>query len=119
MQEIASWNRKFQVWQYSVSHSVLLLRSYHSQRYSTRIDVAFPAVDLMHLKPSYERLSIRHATQGERDEILGSDASQLKHGSLFLLNDGEGYVLAAQCLWHEDTGDHHSPSQFGPLRGTN
>ncbi len=118
MQEKISWDREFEVWQYSVSHSMLLLRSFHPQKYATRIDVAFPSVALMHLQPVYESLSIRLATDLERDQILGSNALNLTHGHLFLLNDGEGYVHAAKYLWHEDAGDHHSPSRFGPLRGT-
>ncbi|WP_157868473.1 hypothetical protein [Streptomyces caatingaensis] len=118
MQKVISWERKFQVWQYSVSHSVLLLRSFHPQKYTTRIDVAFPAVTLMHLQPSYETLSVRQATEEERLRILGATAEKITHGNLFLLNEGEGYVHAADFSWHEDSGDHHTPSSFGPLRGT-
>lgn len=119
MREITSWNRPFQVRQYSVSHSTLLLRSHRPDLYDTRIDVLFPAVTLMHLKPSYRQLSIHEANEQERREILGDDtALNLSHGLLFLLNDGEGYVHAASCSWHQDEGDHRAPSRFGPLSGT-
>lgn len=118
MKEIASWDRKFQVWQYSVTHSVLLLRSYHAQKYTTRIDILFPAVALMRLQPSYEPLTIQEAGPEEIDRLVSDRAGKADRGRLFLLNGGEGYVRAADCAWHEDEGDHRAPSHFGPLRGT-
>lgn len=118
MNKIVSWDREFQVWQYSVSHSVLMLRSFHPQRYETRIDVAFPAVELMHLQPSYQGLSISRLAGAESLAFLHQRGLPPGSGKLFLLNDGDGYVQAADCQWHEDQGDHHTPSRFGPLRGT-
>ena len=118
MHELVSWNRKFQVWHYSVSHSVLLLRSFQPQVHETRIDVAFPAVALMHLRPSYQELRITRLDDDECSEFMQQRDINPAHGTLFLLNGGEGYVQAADCQWHEDYGDHHAPSRFGPLRGT-
>ncbi|WP_461036516.1 hypothetical protein [Streptomyces mayteni] len=118
MKEIANWDRKFQVWQYSVSHSVLLLRSYHAQQYATRIDIVFPNVSLMRLEPSYEPLEIHEAGPEEVADLLGDRVGKPDRGRLFLLNHGAGYVRAADCAWHEDQGDHRTPSRFGPLRGT-
>ncbi len=118
MREIGSWDRNFQVWQYSVSHSTLLLRSFHPHDYCSRIDVFFPAVTLMHLRPNFHRLSIHEANEKERRGLLGNMVIDTTCGSLFLLNGGEGYVHAASCSWHEDEGDHRAPSRFGPLRGT-
>ncbi|MDT0342904.1 hypothetical protein [Streptomyces litchfieldiae] len=116
MREIAKWPRKFQVWQYAVSHSVLLLRSYHPQQYETRIDIAFSDVSLMKLKSSFDSLSVHQADPEEASEILADNFPS--YGFLYLLNDGEGYVHAANCSWHEDHGHHKTPSHFGPLRGT-
>lgn len=118
MEQIATWSRKFQVWQYSVSHSVLLLRSFHPRLYETRIDVVFPAVELMHLQPSYSTLEITRLDGMEASKFLSHRDITPKRGTLFLLNQGEGYVQAAQCQWHEDHGNHHTPSHFGPMRGT-
>ncbi len=117
MQELVRWARTFQVWQYTVSHSTLLLRSYDPE-YATRIDVVFPAVELMRLQPTYETLAIHRATEQERRAFLNDEADQITHGSLFLLNEGQGFVHSAKCAWHEDNGNHHAPSKFGPLRGT-
>ncbi|MBB5938067.1 hypothetical protein [Streptomyces zagrosensis] len=118
MQEVASWERPFQVWQYSVSHATLLLRSVDPQ-YDTRIDVRFPAVSLMHLQPDYDSLTIHKITEEEGIALLGESAvGRATHGTLYLLNQGLGYVRSAPCRWHEDRGDHKTPSAFGPLRGT-
>ncbi|MFG2594567.1 hypothetical protein [Streptomyces sp. NPDC048462] len=118
MAKIAEWEREFQVWQYSVSHSTLLLRSVNVEGFETRIDVLFTAVELMHLQPYCARLEISEATSVERGRILGDQLAAELPGTLYLLNGGEGYVLARRCSWHEDLGDHHTPSKFGPLRGT-
>lgn len=115
---IPAWDREFQVWQYSVSHSVLLLRSADSDRYGSRVDVLFPAVELMKLRPTYDSLRIDIATAEDQARIFGEAPPSFSHGSLFLLNGGEGYVWAADCQWHEDDGDYRTPSRFGPLRGT-
>ncbi|MCL6296973.1 hypothetical protein [Streptomyces kronopolitis] len=117
MKKINSWNRKFQVWQYSVSHSTLLLRSVNAERDNSRVDVLFPAVSLMHLKPSFGALEIHEADDDDLLKFL-PESGDKHHGKLYLLNHGEAYVCAAQCVWNEDDGDHHSPSRFGPLRGT-
>jgi hypothetical protein len=118
MKRIAVWERKFQVWQYSVSHATLLLRSFHPKRYETRIDVVFPAVSLMHLKPSYATLEIEQVDALERSRFLTREDEIDARGVLYLLNGGQGYVCAAKVSWFEDEGDHTTPSHFGPLRGT-
>jgi hypothetical protein len=118
MREISNWGREFQVWQYSVSHSILLLRSFHPQNYSTRIDIAFPGVELMHVNSSYDSLRLSELTASEASEFMLSRGIEQLRGTLFLLNEGEGYVQASSCHWHEDNGDHHTASKFGPLRGT-
>jgi hypothetical protein len=116
MKEIGSWNRKFQVWQYSVSHSFLLLRSYHAQKYDTRIDMLFSLVSLMKLRPSYEPFAIQEASEEEAIRFLAEQRPS--HGSLYLINGGEGYICATKCVWHEDEGNHRTPSHFGPMHGT-
>ncbi|MBO8195213.1 hypothetical protein ITI46_26710 [Streptomyces oryzae] len=120
MKPITHWDREFQVWQYSVSHSKLLLRSFDPDEYETRIDVLFPAVELMMLRPAFETLAIQELSTTEaQDFLVDRRAPQPQPwGTLYVINDGEGYVQAASCKWHEDEGDHHTPSRFGPLRGT-
>ena len=119
MERVATWTRRFQVWQYTVSHAVLLLRSYRPS-YETRIDVCFPAVSLMHLKDGYDTLTLDLATEEEKLEFLTvrNVAIDGLRGKLYVLNNGDGYIVSASCKWNEDEGDHHTPSVFGPLRGT-
>jgi hypothetical protein len=111
---VHSWDREFQVWCYTVSYSQLLLRSLEADT-TSRIDVLFSNVYLMHLKPSFSRLFIEVAPHDWLREPVELPARALVN--LYLINHGEAYVLATHCQWHEDEGDHHSPSRFGPLRG--
>jgi hypothetical protein len=39
--QVADFQRKFQIWLYSVSHGQLLLRSNRSDEFRTRVDVLF------------------------------------------------------------------------------
>ena len=112
------WDRRFQIWQYTVSHSGLLLRSFHPSEYESRVDIFFASVGLMMVKPSYAPLEITTLPHDAALEFLDERKMHVTEwrGDLFVLNDGEGYVQAAACEWHEDRGDHHTPSKFGPLR---
>ncbi|GAA3126895.1 hypothetical protein GCM10017600_47410 [Streptosporangium carneum] len=118
MEKIAEWHREFQVWHYSVSHSTLLLRSVRVDGFTTRIDVLFAGVELMRIKPVYSRIAVLRASEEEkRARLLGESEAVLgKH--LFLIDGDNDYVVAGGFAWHEDEGDHHTPSRFGPLRGT-
>ncbi|MFD0023584.1 hypothetical protein [Streptomyces sp. NPDC058382] len=117
VRDIVKWEREFQVWHYSVSHSMLLLRSVGVEGSETRIDVLFASVELMHLRTFFERLEISEAIESNKKGILGDADSELA-GNLYVINGGPTYVLAGRCAWHEDFGDHHAPSKFGPLRAT-
>ncbi|MEV8637569.1 hypothetical protein AB0395_38595 [Streptosporangium sp. NPDC051023] len=118
MQKIAEWHRGFQVWQYSVSHSTLLLRSVNVAGFSTRIDVVFVGVELMLIRPTYSKLIIFCVEGDEKREILVNESEEVIGKQLFLLDGKASYVVAGGFSWHEDAGDHHTPSRFGPLRGT-
>jgi hypothetical protein len=112
---LIQWEREFQVWHYTVSYSQLLLRSLGHDDRDTRVDILFSNVYLMHLRPAFAQLRIDLA-----DDDWTRDAVALPRGvpaKWYVLNEDEGYVLATDCQWHEDRGDHHSPSKFGPLRG--
>ena len=114
MRNIARWDRDFQVWAYSVSYSQLLLRSLGDES-PARVDVLFSNVRLMHLVPEMSTLSIDMA---DGRSFRGFEMPQLAKGNWYVINDGESYVFATHCQWHEDEGSHGSPSHFGPLRGT-
>lgn len=115
MNRIVRWDRDFQVWYYTVSYHQLLLRSSKTGATGTRIDILFSNVYSMLLRPSYANLRIDVADgnwpYGSVEPPSGTRANW------YILNDDEGHVLATHCQWHEDDGDNHSPSRFGPLRG--
>ncbi|MFI5678789.1 hypothetical protein [Streptomyces cellulosae] len=116
MQRITQWDRPFQAWSYAVSHSRLLLRSVNTEGSNTRIDALLSNVEMMHLSPDMERLAI---DEGDFSEV-GSLTHQPSHrprGKVFIINDGESYISATHCQWHEDEGGPRSPSKFGPLLG--
>jgi hypothetical protein len=116
-QAMGPWDRDFQVWHYSVSHSTLLLRSIDADRYDTRVDVAFFGVRAMYVRDSYDMLAV--TTGPPADQMTLSDqkwaGEPLVH---FTINGGPDYVLATNCSCHEDNGDSRSASKFGPLRAT-
>jgi hypothetical protein len=118
LKELARWARTFQVWQYSVSHSNLLLRSYEPDVYDTRVDVFFGGVELVRLKPNYDELRIFEGGADDRSSLLAGVPELLNVGRLYVLNDPTFYVIARRCAWHEDRGNHHAPSKFGPFRGS-
>jgi hypothetical protein len=114
----ACWDRKFRIWAYSVSHSTLLLRSVDGNEAPSRIDVAFFGVRALHLQDEYEDLSIEKAEDVFVDGVLTPVTAAGEPLVRYLVNGGPDYVLATSVAWEEDSGDHRSPSRFGPLRGT-
>ena len=115
MENLVRWEREFQVWHYTLSYSQLLLRSLDVPGFDTRIDVLFSHVYVMHLQPTFRELRIDVASNDWRREVV--DVPRGVKPSWYVINDGEAYVFATHCQWHEDQGDSHSPSKFGPLRG--
>ncbi|MFF3403779.1 hypothetical protein ACFYW6_35455 [Streptomyces sp. NPDC002659] len=114
MQRIAAWHREFQIWYYTVSYSQLLLRSLVDD-VEGRVDVLFTHIRFLHIPYELDRLVIDEVAADEVSDLAVPEVSDDER--IFLLNEGEGYVIARLCDWHEDRGDHHSPSRFGPLRG--
>lgn len=102
--------RKFQLWRYSVSHSTLLLRSLYPEDHDTRLDLAFFGVRAMQLRDSYQAFSVAVLEAHE----AGIYISQWMDEPLkcYQINQGPDYVLATCFSWHEDHGDHRTPSKF-------
>ncbi|GAA1690415.1 hypothetical protein GCM10009765_44880 [Fodinicola feengrottensis] len=117
MEALASWDRPFGIWHYTLSHSTLLLRSIDPAQSPNRIDVLFTMVSRICLSEFYESLTIHLASTEEKASVLDEDLRSEPRARLYLINGGRDYVVASNCNWHEDEGDQHSPSAFGPLRG--
>lgn len=114
-----SWDGSFRLWDYSISHSTLLLRCVGSgSEVPNRIDVAFFGVRAFHLRDDYRSLSIEKAPEVFADGVLDVMVTAGEPLARYLVNGGPDYILATNVAWEEDDGDHRSPSRFGPLRGT-
>nr|BFD86908.1 hypothetical protein StreXyl84_63090 [Streptomyces sp. Xyl84] len=117
--ELFRSDRYFKVWQYTVGHRRLLLRSSRDRPPQTRIDVHFANVDLMVLRPGYNGLAIRRADDEECRTVGLDYGVDVLPGRLFALGDGlRSFVVSAPPQWHEDEGEMDDPSWFGQMRGT-
>jgi len=114
-------DRYFKVWQYSVGHCRLLLRSTRDRPPATRIEVHFAGVGLMLLRPTYQGLTVRRATEEESRTIVRDHGIELEEGQyVFALGEdvSSGFVVSAPPQWHEDEGGVDDPSWFGHMVGT-
>ncbi|MEU8549465.1 hypothetical protein AB0C81_21165 [Streptomyces roseoverticillatus] len=116
MQEIASWDREFHLWTFSVSHSRLLLRSVNVDDQDTRIDVLFSGVERLNLPSSFQHLQIHKLDAPEVPAIIRDELNNLHRTHIFLLNGQDFFVQATHCQWHQDIGGPATPSKFGPFR---
>src|SRR5215472_8416794 len=104
MQQLVSFTRNFQVWEYIVGHRQLLIRSTKAAGLATRVDILFKDVAAIHLPTTFEGLTITEASGHEpmpREIQLGS--STMRGEKLFVVHGSnyKGYVLAAAVAWHE------------------
>ena len=115
--ELFRSDRYFKVWQYTVGHRRLLLRSSRDRPPETRIDVHFANVSLMVLRPSYEGLVIRRADDEECEKVGLDYGVEVLPGRLFALGHGlRSFVVSAPPQWQEDEGEMDDPSRFDQMR---
>ena len=110
--ELFTSDRSFQLCDYTVSHSQLLLRSEvgtgaeRGGAYPTRIDILFKPVSVTRIRAVYPDLRIRCATEAERERIRRETRGNTGDASsFFVLESGHGgfdYVGASTIAWHED-----------------
>jgi hypothetical protein len=109
------FDRPFQVWAYSVSHSQLLLRSPSDKEHRTRVDLLFKNVTAMLLRETYARLHVRAAHAGEETlairTLCGIDRGE--HRTYYVI-EGEplSFVVAASVGSVEDEGSYSDPSSL-------
>ena len=111
--------RYFKVWQYTVSHCRLLLRSTKGDFVNTRIDVHFGGVSAMLLRPYYDGLIIRYPSELELAYVVEA-GGEIPDDAVVHIIDGEypSFVVSGQFQWHEDDGGYKDPSWFGHMVGT-
>ncbi len=67
-----SSTRRFQFWDYTVSHQQLLLRSPLSSDQATNIDIVFLGVDFLQIPSAFEGLQLSQATVQETAKVAES-----------------------------------------------
>jgi hypothetical protein len=98
------FDRRFQLWSYSVSHSVLLLRSNRGSDHSTRIDLMFRAVVELRLRHNISDLSIG-VTLDDDAKIRDLGIEDCGNRYAFLVSSRDfpnGYVVAGSLYFSED-----------------
>lgn len=106
------FERTFQLWSYSVSHNVLLLRSTQTAVNPTRIDLMFRAVQEMRLRSRLEDVEI-DVLQAEEAAGEFADVQVSGGRNLFVVSSvglSRGYVVASSLYMSEDDLAYGEPS---------
>ena len=103
---ILDFSRRFQIWEYTVGHSQLLLRSTKTLETASRIDVLFKNVAEIHLPTILDGLIVSELTDTGASEMPLLVPERLKTRTVFVARttNGTGYVIAGATFWHEDDG---------------
>jgi hypothetical protein len=109
------FDRDFQLWFYTPSHSQLLLRSNKKSKVDKRIDVAFFGVEaidcptLMHGKLVIQEVECKELSS----RYPQTDRYHQNIKRYWLQGDcWEGYILAYNISCKEDDGDYSEPSSI-------
>jgi len=95
---------QFRVWEFWVSHSMLLIRSAHSDEPSQNVDLVFHGVNFMSIPSLFRGLTVTEGdpeAQATFDRRFPGQVDLTRPGhTLFVLQDAAGataYVAAATC----------------------
>ena len=109
------FNRKFQIWQYSISQSQLLLRSTKDQRHATQVDVLFKNVEFMQFQTLLSRLAISEVSEKTFRSLSPSIGSLPAKGRKYFRLEGDkwrGLVVAGHVFGLEEDADHFATSKL-------
>jgi len=107
------FERRFQVWHYTVGHSRLLLRSPKTETLQTRVDVLFKNVAAINLPTLMDGITVELANEDTAQAIAGRSGSwSLGDRKVFIIrgNNYEGFVVAGSMVQAEDTLEYDAPS---------
>lgn len=113
MTETLAFNRRFQIWSYTVSHGTLLLRSTKAPGTPTRVDVLFKDVAAINLPTNVDGLTIERADDAAAREAASTlDEPELRGRTVFAVRGRgcRGHVVAGAVFHHEDEGEFFDPS---------
>lgn len=97
MSIILESDRIFSVWAYSVSHSVLLIRSVPQASFKTRVDIVFKDVKSMHLDIELNGIIIQINSIGY-DKFFEIKSEKFR-----------GYVRSTSINIFEEIAEYHDP----------
>jgi hypothetical protein len=112
---LLNFERRFEVWVYSVSHAQLMLRGNRSETFTTRIDVLFKGVAAINLPTIFDGFLVTESTGDEVRELnlqLGSNSLVRQRTFIIRGQNFAGHVVALAMFWHEDSGFHYDESFF-------
>lgn len=98
--------RRFQIWDYHVSHARMLIRSPNSSGTSTNQDIIFWGVEFLGIPTSFRGLTIATVPRDEATRA-GAPADKFGHSTAFRL-ESEGrccYIVALACKVFENELD--------------
>lgn len=90
-----SSNRRFQLWDYNVSHKQLLLRSPSSPEIAGNVDIVFWQVEYMALPTTLKEVLLASANEVERVAIKTAFGTELEASLYRLDSGGRSYFVAA------------------------
>ena len=105
--------RDFQLWNYQVSHGMLLLRSPKNSGHPTRVEIAFKNVHAIKLPTAMRDIAIAVADERSAQLIREEAGVPTDGGEVFLIKGGggtKGYVIAGIAFGQEDEGHYADPS---------
>jgi hypothetical protein len=106
-------DRMFQLWEYQIGMSRMLLRSTKRTADDTRIDLVFQGVDALKLPSVLPSLTLDIANAMQEALVIDSAGLILERGSrIFTLNGRgfEGYVIAVIAMVCVDDGEYFDAS---------
>ncbi len=110
-----TFNRDFQIWFYTPSHGLLLLRSQKRKEGEKRIDIVFYDVWALECRTIIKGgLSIEQVDRSEISDRYGKpDDLDVELRAYLLKGLGwEGYVVAGPVEWIEDDLEYWEPSSI-------
>src|ERR1035437_5423461 len=91
--------RRFQVWEYSVGHKQLLLRSTKDVDHPTRVEIAFKDVRAMQIPTVIDELSIAVANAASGAEARARSGGDSATGTVFELSPSKVRVVRLRHRW--------------------
>jgi hypothetical protein len=110
-------DRRFQIWDYHVSHARLLIRSPHSSNIPTNNDIIFYGVVFIGIPAFFHGLKIASISR-EEGALAGVPFGEHDHSSTAFRLDSEGrswYLVALSCRILENDLDLFDSSLENPV----